>query len=906
MSKWITKGFEAFRKGKFGNGGQNIYVSKAGVLQRINRTSLFSSGYVDLVFSNAQGHEELVPIDVYPDPLNHPENKRQLYIGGAMDGVVADLGGNGLEDMAWGCVWDGMTLLCPSVIYFNGDDGPSGKYVNYVPATGSNLVAAGDFNGDGRNDLLFYGSKRGLRLVWQDEVGFAPRQMAVIPARTDIASMVGYRFKDDKAATLFIRMEDGSIGMIKDFTSESKDIPLLPADPDYVKVVDRYANAMQAIKESAPKLRVIKIGGTDYLTVFRKKCLLLYPLGAKKIGTKPLCIDVPEGTAVEAGDVFGRGCTDLLISSVNGSDRHETSYLYLGGKDGYSNKRRLTIPTCHACDVALGNFSGGKGLDLVICEKHTLSSYNSHVRIYPTGTLAKPAIPEPVSLVAYNPMRVLVVHDKSGRPYLVVGNNHSGDAIANPDNDIYLGSATGYHEHDKITLPGRGAVDSVIADLNDDGKADIVFANATELAMWMDFGSYVFYQKDGRFQRQPQRLQTFLAHGVQVADLNHNGYLDLVFTCLENHSIAIFHGGPNGYSNDRVTFVELKDEKGNEYRPLWPTLADLNNDGYLDIIIHSNRFEEWFILWGGPDGFDFKRRQTFKTHFPASSKVADLNGNGYPDIIVGAHNPTPGEPNDSYIHIYWGGPEGYSESRMTMLPCSTANSMNVADFNNDGLLDIFVGNYQNVMERDIPSYIYWNSPEGFAPNRRTFIHTHSASGSVAADFNDDGYIDLAVANHKVHGAHIAYSTVWTNGKNGFDESKTVNLTTSGPHGMTSTEPGNIMDRSFNEYYESVPHAIPAGEGVTAIYWDADIPAKCDVFAQLRVGDTLEELEKSPWLGSTMEGSRFRAHDFVDREFFNGKYMQYRLILYAFNGVETPRVRSVTVEFDKLGKFPKLF
>ena len=33
--QWVTSGFEAFRRGAFGNGGQNLYVSKKGVLQRI-------------------------------------------------------------------------------------------------------------------------------------------------------------------------------------------------------------------------------------------------------------------------------------------------------------------------------------------------------------------------------------------------------------------------------------------------------------------------------------------------------------------------------------------------------------------------------------------------------------------------------------------------------------------------------------------------------------------------------------------------------------------------------------------------------------------------------------------------------------------------------------------------------
>ena len=38
--KIVVEGFEAFRRGTFGNGGQNIYVSKAGVLQRIHQTDI--------------------------------------------------------------------------------------------------------------------------------------------------------------------------------------------------------------------------------------------------------------------------------------------------------------------------------------------------------------------------------------------------------------------------------------------------------------------------------------------------------------------------------------------------------------------------------------------------------------------------------------------------------------------------------------------------------------------------------------------------------------------------------------------------------------------------------------------------------------------------------------------------
>ena len=45
-----TEGFQDFVRGSFGNGGQNIYVSRAGILQRIHQFDFTGNGFVDLVF----------------------------------------------------------------------------------------------------------------------------------------------------------------------------------------------------------------------------------------------------------------------------------------------------------------------------------------------------------------------------------------------------------------------------------------------------------------------------------------------------------------------------------------------------------------------------------------------------------------------------------------------------------------------------------------------------------------------------------------------------------------------------------------------------------------------------------------------------------------------------------------
>ncbi len=58
---WRTEGFEGFSRGTFGNGGQNLYVSRAGILQRIFQYDLAHHGYLDLVFPQTQDHNETMP-----------------------------------------------------------------------------------------------------------------------------------------------------------------------------------------------------------------------------------------------------------------------------------------------------------------------------------------------------------------------------------------------------------------------------------------------------------------------------------------------------------------------------------------------------------------------------------------------------------------------------------------------------------------------------------------------------------------------------------------------------------------------------------------------------------------------------------------------------------------------------
>ena len=66
---WVERCFDDFRDGIFNNGGQNLYVSKAGVLQRIFRFDVNNDGYADLLFANSHDYVERASAGVIQQSL---------------------------------------------------------------------------------------------------------------------------------------------------------------------------------------------------------------------------------------------------------------------------------------------------------------------------------------------------------------------------------------------------------------------------------------------------------------------------------------------------------------------------------------------------------------------------------------------------------------------------------------------------------------------------------------------------------------------------------------------------------------------------------------------------------------------------------------------------------------------
>src|SRR5690606_21757210 len=118
------------------------------------------------------------------------------------------------------------------------------------------------------------------------------------------------------------------------------------------------------------------------------------------------------------------------------------------------------------------------------------------------------------------------------------------------------------------------------------------------------------------------------ASTTNVADLNKDGYLDIVVGFFDRMdkkptNLVIYYGNGQGYDTVRRQIIPC------EGRSSSPMVADINKDGWLDIVVNSFTKDQVRIFWGGKDGFHQDKRTDIFVPQPIDMEVADLNSDGY-------------------------------------------------------------------------------------------------------------------------------------------------------------------------------------------------------------------------------------------------------------------------------------
>ncbi len=350
--------------------------------------------------------------------------------------------------------------------------------------------------------------------------------------------------------------------------------------------------------------------------------------------------------SIDAGDFDGDGHKDLV--AVN---HYQNLGMLLNNGDGTFAGSTSVPLNGQALDVVVGDLDGDGKLDLAA------AMIGSRVSGYYTGYYGGTY---PV-YTSVGQLKVLLGNGDGsftsgetkelgdGRFFSAALGDLDGDgdldaALSNWDGSelsVLLGNGDGTFGAPQGWTVGSAAQQVDIADLNGDGKPDLITTNLySNVKVLLGNG-------DGTFQpAQTVSPGGPNAQGQAVGDVNNDGTLDLAVTSFSVYGYGGPYGGYTSYSDVKVmvllghgdgTFAEgtgyLVDEL-----PLEPlALADIDGDGELDIVAASYDSGKLSVLRGNGDG-TFAPAQAYSTGGggggPADMVVVDLNGDGALDVAA--------------------------------------------------------------------------------------------------------------------------------------------------------------------------------------------------------------------------------------------------------------------------------
>lgn len=677
---------------------------------------LNADGYPDLAISAFAYSNNTGRVYVYLGSNNEDKNA-DVIISGEFEGdrfgfalsSAGDFNGDGFDDLivgAYNYAATGKVYLFLGGSHFS--NYPAAVFLNNIPNSwfGTSVACAGDVNGDGYSDIIVgangYNSNNGRAYIYFGG--------ATVNTEADLTI-------DGTAGSFF----SSTVAGIKDMNGDGFDD--------------------------------VAVGEYPFSTNAGRA--FVYLGGSAMDGVSDLTLtgnnDQKLSRSMTGGDVNGDGYSDLILGGPGAELNFGFVIIYYGSAALNAESDKLLYPESVAAGAGSFGYSvaaadiNGDCFDDVIIGAYTNNSATGKVYGFFGGTVMDSYIDimySGSSANSYFGCSVANAGDLNGDGFeeVIVG---ATGFNSNRGQSVLLQNRTDGHDTPDIIIPGNPYGYSNVGDVNGDGYNDLLIQYTTQVSL--------FYLGPST-ETTPAATAAFLSSDMFAAgDVNGDGYDDIILADYSFDSYSgcahLCLGSENFDFNADLSFFGADSARfGFDI-----TALDFNNDGYSDIAISSPYAKNSYyttmrtgnvkIFYGGTnvdnisdwlyEGYNNNDKFGYSI-----TGVGDIDHSGRESIIVGV----PGE-GSGYVRFF--------DMFGTIRGEASGNAFGSyvtggGDLNGDGFNDFAVGAY-NFGAGNGKIYVFFGGPNLDATADLTITGLNYASieyCEIAGDINGDGFDDL--------------------------------------------------------------------------------------------------------------------------------------------------------------------